>query len=323
VSTAFSRVVETVRDSGRFVRSAGLRPLAISAALGVVFLWAYWPELLEMERKWATDPQYSHAYLVPAYALYLLWARRGSSEKEAWKCSWWGLPFLAAGVVLRMAGAYVHVDWFGAVSLLPMLAGATLLLAGWPGLRRAWVPIAFLAFMIPLPYRIEAALSHPLQRLATQASTYALQTLGRPAFAEGNVILINDARIGVVEACNGLGMLLLFFALATAVALHVRRSLWEKVLIVASAVPIAVIVNVARITVTGVLHETVGGKVADMVFHDLAGWLMMPVALALLGLELQVFDRLFVEADASSARPSARKRTDTSARRSILTRRAR
>jgi exosortase len=284
-------------DGGAGARSFDRRSLLILAGLAGATLWAYWPVLVEMARKWTSDPQYSHAYLVPLFSLYLLWSRRGPAGPAAWRPSWWGLPLLAAGVGLRAAGAYWFFDWLEAVSLLPVLAGAVWLLAGWPALRRAWPAIGFLAFMIPLPFKVETALSQPLQRVATLASTYALQTIGLPAAAEGNVITINEARIGVVEACNGLGMLLLFFALATAVAMLSRRSLLERVVIVASAVPIAVAANVARITVTGLLHVTVGARWADVVFHDLAGWLMMPLALGLLWLELRVLARLFVEVE--------------------------
>jgi exosortase len=142
--------------------------------------------------------------------------------------------------------------------------------------------------MVPLPYRLEVALAHPLQRLGTWASTYALQTLGFAAFAEGNVIRMRPVRIGVVEACSGLSMLVIFFALSTAVAVLANRPLWERLLLVASAVPIAVAANVTRITVTGVLHKWVGRELADYVFHDLAGWLTMPLALGMLWAELRL-----------------------------------
>src|SRR5262249_38051277 len=100
---------------------------------------------------------------------------------------------------------------------------------------------------------------------------------------------------GVVEACNGLGMLVLFFAIATAVAILIRRSFVEKAIIIASAAPIAVVANVIRITVTGLLHVTVGGEGANRFFHDFAGWLMMPVALGLLWLELHLMSRSVIE----------------------------
>jgi exosortase len=155
--------------------------------------------------------------------------------------------------------------------------------------------IAYLFFMIPLPYRVEMALGYPLQRIATLASNYALQTMGLPAVAEGHIILLGDARIGVVEACNGLGMLFTFFAFAVAAVLVLRRGLLDKTLLVLSAIPIALVANVTRITMTGLLHETVGGQVADAVYHDLAGWLMMPLALAALWGELFLLSHLFIE----------------------------
>ena len=140
------------------------------------------------------------------------------------------------------------------------------------------------------------ALARPLQHFATVASTYLLQTLGLSAVSEGNVILIGDVKLGVVEACSGLGMLLTFFALSTAVALVLARTWTDRLVLFASAVPVALVANVSRITVTGVLYVMVGGDVARVVYHDLAGWLMMPLALVLLWLELKFLGRLYVDA---------------------------
>jgi exosortase len=139
------------------------------------------------------------------------------------------------------------------------------------------------------------ALGYPLQRVATLASNYALQTLGLPAAAEGNVIHIDKVTIGVVEACNGLGMLFTFIAFAVGTALIVRRHTLDKVLIILSAVPIALAANVTRITVTGLLHVTAGSELAEHVYHDLAGWLMMPLAVGSLWLELLIISHLFLE----------------------------
>src|SRR5205814_3292853 len=102
--------------------------------------------------------------------------------------------------------------------------------------------------------------------------------------------------MGIVEACSGLRMLVVFVATSTAVAVLIRRSLLQRTLIVLSAVPIALFCNIVRITATGILHETVGHELANFVFHDVAGWLMAPAALALLGIELLVFRHLFLVA---------------------------
>jgi exosortase len=281
------------------LRSRSLLPLAVVTGS---IVWAYWPTLCEIAGKWTHDPQYSHGYFVPLFAVYLLWQRRKLAP-VACTPNGWGAALLLAAVLLRGGGALFYNDWLDAVSLLALLAGAVLLLGGWPMLRWSWLAIGFLIFMIPLPFRLEHSLAHPLQRVATLTATYTLQTLGFPTFAEGNVIHVKQASIGVVEACSGLGMLLLFFALATGVAILSRREFLDKLLIVASAAPVAVLANVIRITATAFLHVVAGSRWADLVFHDLAGWLMMPLALAMLWGELWLLHRLLIERPVPSLAP--------------------
>jgi exosortase len=267
--------------------------LLLALFLAVIGLWAYWPTLLGLARRWSEDPQYSHGYIVPAIALLLLWHRRERFPAAGGHIWWWGLIPLLVGTGLRLAAAWLRIDWLDAVSMLVSISGVCALLGGPPLLLWAWPAAVLLCFMLPLPYRAEVALAQPLQRIATVASTYALQTIGFPAVAEGNIIVIDNLRIGVLEACSGLGMLMTFFALSTAFALMVQRPVLDRLILTVSAIPIGVCVNVIRITVTGVLHKTVGSAIANAVFHDLAGWLMMPVALGLLWLEMRYLCRLF------------------------------
>ena len=147
--------------------------------------------------------------------------------------------------------------------------------------------------MLPWPFFLEGALSAPLQRLGTVASTFSLQTLGLPAVSEGNIIRIDDLEIGVLEACNGLGMLSAFFAISTTVSLVIRRPLLDRLAVFLSAIPIGVFMNLIRLSATGLLYAVIGAPAAQLFFHDLAGWLMMPLALAAVGLELYLLRRLF------------------------------
>lgn len=273
-------------------------------ALGMALLWTYWPTFSVMADRWAHDPVYSHGYLVPLFALAILWFRRSSLNVPTLQPDWWsGGAFLLVGVILRLGGAYYYYPWFESVSLLPCLAGLCLLIGGRSVFAWSWPAIGFLFFMMPLPYSLETGMRQPLQRLGTQASTYVLQTLGCPAFAEGNVIVLKNERLGVEEACSGLSMLLVFFALAAAVTLIVRRPLWEKGIILLSAAPIAVIANVGRITITGLLYQWGKSNEAQLVFHDLAGWLMMPLGLIMIGMELKVLGYLMVMPPASKPLP--------------------
>jgi exosortase len=287
-------------------RSAILRPGVLLAGLATGSLvWCYWPTLEGLVHAWAHNPHYSHGFLVPVFALALLVLRAKQLRTAPFRPSLWGVPFLLAGVAVRLAGTYFYYPWFDTVSLLPCLLGLLLLCGGGPALRWSWPALVFLVFMMPLPYRLEVALAQPLRRAATLASTYLLQTLSFPALAEGNTILINDVKIGVVEACSGLSMLVVFFALSTGLVFVIRRPLWERVLLVLSAVPIALLANIARITVTAALHDLVGSEEANRFFHDGAGWFMMPLAVALLWGEFLLLGWLFTGPPATRPGPLA------------------
>ena len=152
-------------------------------------------------------------------------------------------------------------------------------------------------FMLHLPAGVDQWLASPMRRVATALSTNALQTFGFFAVSEGNVILLSNSELNVAEACSGLNMLVTFCAMTTAVAILADRSVLQKVIIVASSLPLAVVCNVVRITLTGAVQELYGeGKSSHLVFHDVAGWLMIVLGLVLLWLELAIMKRLFVPA---------------------------
>src|SRR5262249_50290096 len=155
--------------------------------------------------------------------------------------SWWSVPVLAAGVAMRLPAGTLNyaLEWLEGGSLLITLAGLCLLLGGAPALRWAWPAIAFLAFMFPLPYRLEILLGVQLRHIAAGASAYVLQTLGFAAVAEGNSILLDSGRVGVEEACSGLSMLMTFVALSTAVVFVFERPLPDRIVILLSSIPIA------------------------------------------------------------------------------------
>jgi len=283
--------------------------LALLGAATVALIWSYRPTLAVLANRWNIDPQYSHGFVVPLVAAGLIWFRRDLLTDRDLAPSWLGLPLIGLAIGMRLAGARFYFEALDWLSLLPSVAGLCLLVGGRTAWRCAWPGILFLSFMLPLPYQIETMLAGPLQSVATLAATFSLQTLGFPAVAEGNLIRIDETTIGVAEACSGLRMLVVFFAVSTAVAIAVDRVAWERGLIIASAVPIAILCNVIRITLTGVLFETVGSAWAKLVFHDFAGWLMMFLALAALRVELWLLDRLLIEPPPREVIPVLSQRT--------------
>jgi hypothetical protein len=82
------------------------------------------------------------------------------------------------------------------------------------------------------------------------------------------------------------------------------------VLILLSAVPVAVVSNVIRISLTGVLYNEGGKELGERVFHDFAGWLMMPFALVVLWLELKLLDWVLLEDLGQASREDVIKMTN-------------
>lgn len=265
-----------------------------------IFTWAWWPVWEVLATRWSQDPQYSHGYFVPAIAGYVTWLRLLKTPAKSTQPSMMGLVLIGIGAVLYLAGAHIYFEWLEHISLLPVVSGTALLLGGrWLG-RVSLPGVAFLAFMIPMPYSLETAMALPLQSLAGRCSEFLLQTCGIAAIRNGNLIRVEEHILGVAEACSGMRMLVVFFAVSTAIALIINRNWIEKLFVVLSAVPIALFCNVVRIAVTGILYSVAGPELAEKVFHDLAGWLMMPAALALVSLELHYLSFVFPPLDSFS-----------------------
>lgn len=283
--------------------SAALRsPLWPLAALGALLGWAYLPMLRVFADKWLNDPQYSHGLLVPVFSAYLL--------RRAWRAGPLDLsPLPVLGSLLlvlvlgmRLVAGSLLFHQLDAASLLVALAAISLIVGGWPLLKRTGPAIAFLIFMIPLPYELERNVGQPLKATATVCSTFLLQTLGQPAIRDGNLILIDEVRLGVVDACSGLKMLVTFAAFSVGAVLLMQRSRFEKFMVLLGIIPIAIIANVLRITATGMSYVIFTDKGTVDFLHDLHGWLMMPVGLALLGLEVWVLRNLVLDQTDASPR---------------------
>jgi exosortase len=279
-------------------------PWSILGGLIALLVVVYWGELGYSSHgaMWFWEnPKYSHGWLVPLFTIILLWMRHEPFGPVTMAERWAGVAVMAAGLGLWLLTTYYPNRVPQMDSFVVSVAGAFLMVGGWKTMRWAGPAVAFLIFMFPLPGPLDTNLLAPLQKLATSASTYVLQTMGISTYSEGNRIVIGEVQLGVVEACSGLRMLTIFVALAVAITLVTDRPWWERIVIVASAVPIALIVNIIRITVTAILHLTAGPELAEMVFHDLAGWFMMPVALGLLYVEFQILKHLII--DEGSAGP--------------------
>jgi exosortase len=260
-------------------------------------LWAYWPTLAEMVNQWERQPDYSHGYLVLPLALFFLWSRRSTLPYADGRPSLAGLILLLAATILRiLAGMYYLLPLDGWT--LPLtVAGLVCLLYGRAFLRWSLPAIAFLWFMVPMPYSAERWLSVPLQFLATKLSAASLVLLGQPAIAEGNTLHLGEHTLFVAEACSGMRIFFGIFALAFAFVLFSRWSWWQKGLVLVAVLPVAIVANVTRIVATGLLYQWVSSEAGAKFSHDIAGFVMIPFAAVLFWLLLVYLDKLFPQVE--------------------------
>ena len=212
----------------------------------------------------------------------------------------WGVVFLLVGGACQVAGAFLSDPVLYPASIVPVLFGAMLLLGGFPMLRWTWPSIVFLIFMVPLPELLGIMFADRLQMIGTVASVWLLQLGGVAADAAGNVIsLPNGQQMGVIEACSGLKMLVLFFCICTAGMFLMRGGVVEKTVVFLSAIPIAMLANIARITITGFLYMT-NAEMANRFFHDGAGAFMAPLAMLLLWGEIELMGILLIPVESAA-----------------------
>ncbi len=291
--------------------------MACAAILAAAFAWAYWPTLVSLVETWNREPDYSHGFFVVPLAIYFLWARRDRYPRAMPQLghvppgrrdllggrdllsdlAWVGLLLVAASVGVRAFGAHFYLDALDGWSILLWVAGVVWLLWGWKVAWWAAPSVVFLWFMVPLPFRVERWLSLPLQGAATKLSCWTLQALGQPALAEGHTIILGKNQLEVEQACSGLRIFVGIVALAFAYTIVMRRSWWEKTILLLSVVPIALAANATRIVATGLLYQYVSGEAAKKFSHDAAGWVMILLAAGLFGLVLLYLSRLVKEVE--------------------------
>ncbi|MGE3541768.1 MAG: exosortase A [Candidatus Tectimicrobiota bacterium] len=233
---------------------------------------------------WDRDPDYSHGFLIPLLSGYFLWERRQALAQHQARPNLLGLALVLFGFAMLFLGNIGAELFLMRTSMVVVIAGLAFYHHGWARLKVMAFPIGLLLFMIPWPAIILNTLTLPLQLFAARLSTASLQMINLPVYREGNVIFLPHVTLEVVEACSGIRSLVSLLALAVVFATLTQRQFWKRTVLVASAIPIAIIANAFRIWGTGVLAHWYGSQAADGFYHTFAGWLVFVVAFILLAL---------------------------------------
>lgn len=277
--------------------SFDLRILATVVIAAALLIYGFWDGLAYMVDAWDSE-EYSHGYLIPVIALFMVWQNWENIAARKSSAAWVGTGILALGLIIFVMGElstlYIVVQY----AFLITLTGAVFAYFGLSAFRYLWVPLVYLAFMIPLPQFLYAGLSSQLQLISSEIGTALIRMFGISVFLSGNIIDLGVYKLQVVEACSGLRYLFPLMSFGFLMAYLYKGPVWHKLLLFVSTIPITILMNSIRIGIIGVLVEYWGIGMAEGFLHDFEGWAVFLVCVAILFLEVWVLVRLTGRRDA-------------------------
>jgi len=267
---------------------ANALPQTVSRGRVVLLFWftaliliGYVPVLQRLVRHWMDDPDMGHGFFVPLVAGYIAWQKRDEWLSAPASGNWVGMALVAWGSIQLLVATLGAELFLARTALLFTIAGAILLAGGTRIFRALLFPLFLLVFMVPIPVIIYTQITFPLQLLASRAAELALTLIGIPVFREGNILELPSQRLSVVEACSGIRSLLSLTFLSLVYAYFFDRKVWMRWVLLIASVPIAILANAFRVTMTGILSEY-KREWADGFFHAAEGWVIFMLALVML-----------------------------------------
>ena len=262
------------------------------AWFGVLLIGYYAPVLAFLVRTW-DNPDMGHGYFVPVMAGFIIWKTRDELFAMKPQPNWWALlVVLFAGSQLMLATLGAEV-FLARTSFVIMLFGVVWVLGGTAYVKKLSFPLFLLFFMVPIPAILYNRITFPLQILASRLATDALMAIGIPVLREGNILDLPTQRLSVVEACSGIRSLLSLTFLSLIYGYFFEKRIWLRVVLFLSTIPIAIIANGSRVTLTGIMSQ-IKPELAEGFFHESTGWVIFMVALFALILFHQLVGRIAV-----------------------------
>ena len=239
------------------------------------------PALKNLLSLWYTSSDYSHGFFVIPLSLYFVWLKRDNLKETGIKPSWLGLPFLCISSAVYSIAFITRFHTLAYVAFLAVLLSLVLFLGGWKLTRKLLPPILFLVFMFPIPKAYYIQMTNPLKLFITNISSTIISLVGVPVYREGNLLFMSSTQLEVAEACSGLRSLYSYMMLGCVFAVMAKR--WRsKILLITSTIPLALFINIVRVTGTGILANRFGARVAQGFFHEFSGVLLFAVGFFLL-----------------------------------------
>ncbi|MCL2790714.1 MAG: exosortase/archaeosortase family protein [Desulfobulbus sp.] len=272
-------------QQGSVFRSPNLLLLLVVLGGGIAL---YHSIVISMAQDWLKNDNYSHGFLIPLISGYMVWSMKDELRRLALQPVNWGILVLVAGLG-QLYIAKVGSEYFlQRSSIILVLLGIVLFLAGTATARKVIVPLMYLLFMVPLPAIIWNKIAFPMQLFASAVTEVVIRAIGIPVLREGNVLYLAQTTLEVVDACSGLRSLTTMFALSAAFSWFSVLSTTKKWILFLAAAPIAILANIVRLTGTAGLASLYGEKAAQGFLHDFSGLFVFVVGLLLLMLTSKV-----------------------------------
>jgi exosortase len=265
-------------------------PWVAWAWFGALLLLSYAPVLWRLLRQWDADPDMGHGFFVPIVAGFILWQKRAELLALKPAPNWWGLAVVLYGGVQLWIATLGAELFLARTAFVISIIGIVLLLGGTAWVRALAFPLFLLFFMIPIPTVVYNSITFPLQLLASRVAKQALDLMQIPVLRDGNVLELAEQKLSVVEACSGIRSLLSLTFLSLVYGYFFESKVWMRVALFFSTIPIAIVANASRVTLTGVLTEY-KPELAEGFFHTASGWVIFMAALAIMVVLHQILNR--------------------------------
>ena len=278
------------RGGGLALNPAGLAwfVLAIVSALPL-----FWLGFKGLATEWAR-PEYSHGPVIPVLSFYMFLREMKFVPPPVQPVTdrWPGVIVMGAGLMLALLGNLVQIDDLVFYSLIIWVGGLVLVCFGFSRGIFFWPAVLHLVFMLPLPQFLYWKINTALQFLSSEIGVSFVRFMDVPVFLDGNVIDLGVYKLMVAEACSGLRYLFPIMSFSYVFAVLYTGARWHKIVLLLSAVPIAVLMNALRIGVIGVLVDRYGIGQAEGFLHFFEGWIIFLSCIGLLFLMVLVMQRL-------------------------------
>jgi len=258
--------------------------------IGCLLFLLFAPAMLRLVNVWSTQEDYGHGFFVLPFVAYMIWHKRSRLGQIPVQPSWVGLPVLFTGSLLYVVASIAKFHTLTYLCMIVVVLGLLLFLAGWGLVREVAPQVALLLFMFPIPSALYVQITNPLKLAIANISTAIVQTLGIPVFREGNLLYLAESKMEVTEACSGIRSLYSYLMLGCVFAFG-GRTRWTRVIMILSAMPLAFLVNVIRVTVTTILSHVYGPEVAQGVFHMTAGFILFAVGFVAFYVEYRLLNK--------------------------------